>query len=136
MRGYPLYQAASRAKLTRMKHPSATKAKTKKAKAEVPFNPVLFAVTVSSRNPTANDLEDSKEREDDAVEPQDVVCGHGGMAGSSLLFRAGLVKLRGMKHPAKKLGAWLKKRRQHEGLVLRVFAGQIELSPAEYAEAE
>src|SRR5437763_11235344 len=41
-----------------------------------------------------------------------------------------------MKHPAKELGAWLKKCRQHEGLVLRVFAGQIELSPAEYAEAE
>ena len=27
-------------------------------------------------------------------------------------------------------------RRQKQGMVLRVFAGQIELSPAEYAEAE
>lgn len=41
-----------------------------------------------------------------------------------------------MKHPAKELGAWLKMRRQQQGMVLRVFAGQIELSPAEYAEAE
>lgn len=41
-----------------------------------------------------------------------------------------------MKHPAKELGAWLKMRRQKQGMVLRVFAGQIELSPAEYAEAE
>jgi transcriptional regulator with XRE-family HTH domain len=41
-----------------------------------------------------------------------------------------------MKHPAKELGAWLKTKRQQQGLVLRVFAGQIELSPAEYAEAE
>ncbi|MBM3837857.1 MAG: hypothetical protein FJ398_07795 [Verrucomicrobia bacterium] len=41
-----------------------------------------------------------------------------------------------MKHPAVQLGAWLKARRQREAMVLRVFAGQIELSPAEYAEAE
>ena len=41
-----------------------------------------------------------------------------------------------MKHPAKELGAWLKARRQRQGLVARVFAGQIELGPAEYAEAE
>ena len=34
-----------------------------------------------------------------------------------------------MKHPAKDLGAWLKKRRQQQGVVLRVFAGQIEFSP-------
>lgn len=39
-------------------------------------------------------------------------------------------------HPAVKLGRWLKQRRQQAGLVARVFAGQIELSPAEYAEAE
>jgi hypothetical protein len=41
-----------------------------------------------------------------------------------------------MKHPAKELGVWLKGHRQRQGLVTRVFAGQIELSPAEYAEAE
>ena len=41
-----------------------------------------------------------------------------------------------VKHPAKELGAWLKTRRQRQGFVARVFAGQIELSPAEYAEAE
>jgi transcriptional regulator with XRE-family HTH domain len=41
-----------------------------------------------------------------------------------------------MKHPAKELGAWLKARRQKQGLVMRLFAGQIELSPGEYAEVE
>jgi hypothetical protein len=41
-----------------------------------------------------------------------------------------------MKHPAKELGAWLKAGRQRQGFVARVFAGQIELGPAEYAEAE
>lgn len=41
-----------------------------------------------------------------------------------------------MKHPAKELGVWLKTRRQQQGFVARVFAGQIELSPAEYAEVE
>ena len=39
-------------------------------------------------------------------------------------------------HPAVKLGHWLKQHRQRAGLVARVFAGQIDLSPAEYAEAE
>ncbi len=38
--------------------------------------------------------------------------------------------------PAVKLGRWLKQHRQAAGLVARVFAGQIELSPAEDAEAE
>lgn len=41
-----------------------------------------------------------------------------------------------MKHPAKELGSWLKSHRQRHGAVARVFAGQIELSPAEYAEVE
>jgi hypothetical protein len=41
-----------------------------------------------------------------------------------------------MKHPAKELGTWLKAQRQRQGMVLRVFAGQIELGLAEYAEAE
>ena len=41
-----------------------------------------------------------------------------------------------MKHPAKELGAWLKARRREQGFVARVFAGQVELGPAEYAEAE
>jgi len=47
------------------------KVKEKKTKAEVPFDPVLFAATVPSRKPTAKDVEDCKEREDDAVEPQE-----------------------------------------------------------------
>ena len=47
------------------------KVKEKKTKAEVPFDPVLFAASVPSRKPTAKDIEDCKEREDDAVEPQE-----------------------------------------------------------------
>jgi hypothetical protein len=46
------------------------KTKTKKAEAEVPFDPVLFAATVSGRKPTSKDLADSKEHKDDAIEPQ------------------------------------------------------------------
>jgi len=46
------------------------KAKTKKAKAEVPFDPVLFAATVPARKPTPKDLADARERKDDAIEPQ------------------------------------------------------------------
>lgn len=46
------------------------KVKEKKTKAEVPFDPVLFAATVPSRMPTPKDLADSKERKDDAIEPQ------------------------------------------------------------------
>ena len=46
------------------------KAKTKKTKAEVPFDPVLFAATVPGRKPTAKDLADAKERKDDQIEPQ------------------------------------------------------------------
>jgi hypothetical protein len=47
------------------------KLKEKKTKAEVPFDPVLFAASVPSRKPTAKDVEDCKERGDDAVEPQE-----------------------------------------------------------------
>ena len=46
------------------------KAKTKKTKAEVPFDPVLFAATVPARKPTLKDLADTKEHKDDAIEPQ------------------------------------------------------------------
>jgi len=45
-------------------------AKTKKTKAEVPFDPVLFAATVPARKPTPEDLADTKEHKDDAIEPQ------------------------------------------------------------------
>jgi len=48
------------------------KAKEKKsAKGQVPFDPILFAVTVPSRQPTAKDRADAKERADDAIEPKD-----------------------------------------------------------------
>jgi hypothetical protein len=43
----------------------------KSAKEQVSFDPILFAVTVPSRQPTAQDLKDAKERSDDAIEPKD-----------------------------------------------------------------
>ena len=43
----------------------------KSAKGQVLFDPILFAVSVPSREPTAKDLEDAKERADDAIEPKD-----------------------------------------------------------------
>ena len=46
------------------------KARTKKAKTEVPFDAVLFAATVPGRKPTAKDAADAKERKDDQIEPQ------------------------------------------------------------------
>ncbi len=46
------------------------KIKEKKPKAEMPFDPVLFAATVPGRKPTAKDLADAKEHKDEAVEPR------------------------------------------------------------------
>lgn len=43
----------------------------KTAKEQVPFDPILFAATVPSREPTAQDRADSEERADDAIEPKD-----------------------------------------------------------------
>ena len=39
-------------------------------------------------------------------------------------------------HPAKVFGSWLKTRRLARGIIARVFAGQIWLSPSKYAEVE
>jgi transcriptional regulator with XRE-family HTH domain len=39
-------------------------------------------------------------------------------------------------HPGKLFGEWLRARRQKKGLIARVFAGQIDLTPAKYAEVE
>jgi hypothetical protein len=39
-------------------------------------------------------------------------------------------------HPAVQFGEWLKCKRRKSGVVARVFAGRIDLSPAEYAEVE
>jgi len=39
-------------------------------------------------------------------------------------------------HPAIRLGIWLKTARQAKGIVKRLFAGQIALTPAEYTEVE
>ena len=48
------------------------KVKEKKStKDQVPFDPILFAVTVPSRQPTLKDRADAKERPDDAIEPKD-----------------------------------------------------------------
>jgi hypothetical protein len=48
------------------------KVKEKKSvKEQVPFDPILFAVTVPSRQPTMKDRADAKERPDDAIEPKD-----------------------------------------------------------------
>jgi hypothetical protein len=47
------------------------KVKEKKQRAEVPFDPVLFAATVPSRKATAKDIADTKEHKDDLIEPQD-----------------------------------------------------------------
>jgi len=42
-----------------------------RAKTEVPFDPVLFAVTVPSRKPTPKDLQDIKKHENDPIEPKE-----------------------------------------------------------------
>jgi hypothetical protein len=47
------------------------KVKEPKVKAAVPMDPVLFAATVPSRKPTAKDLKDVKEHEDDPIEPKE-----------------------------------------------------------------
>jgi hypothetical protein len=46
------------------------KEKTSRKK-RVPLDPILFAVTVPSRQPSVKDRADAKERADDAVEPRD-----------------------------------------------------------------
>jgi hypothetical protein len=47
------------------------KAKEKKQRAgAILFDPVLFAAAVPSRKPTAADMEASRERSDDAIEPK------------------------------------------------------------------
>ena len=38
---------------------------------EVPFDAVLFAATVPSRKPTAKDLQDTKDHENDPIEPKE-----------------------------------------------------------------
>lgn len=48
----------------------AMKAKAPKTKAEVRFDPVLFAATVPARKPTAKDRRDVKEHENDPIEPK------------------------------------------------------------------
>jgi hypothetical protein len=47
------------------------KAKEKQTKAEVPFDPVLFAATVPARKPTPKDMADVKEHENDPIEPKE-----------------------------------------------------------------
>jgi hypothetical protein len=47
------------------------KTKVKKAKPDVPFDPVLFAAKVAARKPTPKDKNDCKERDDDVIEPKE-----------------------------------------------------------------
>jgi len=46
------------------------RAKTKQTKAQIPFDAVLFAARVPTRNSTTKDLSDAEEHKDDAVEPR------------------------------------------------------------------
>src|SRR5437868_4639312 len=39
-------------------------------------------------------------------------------------------------HPAVALGGWLKAARQERGIVKRIFAGEIQLTPSQYSELE
>ncbi len=39
-------------------------------------------------------------------------------------------------HPAVQFGEWLRSKRKEKDIVARVFAGRIQLSPAQYAEVE
>lgn len=47
------------------------KVKEKKQRAEVSFDPVLFAASVPARKPTAKDIADIKAHENDPIEPQE-----------------------------------------------------------------
>jgi hypothetical protein len=50
-----------------MKASTKVKGKTK----EVPFDPIFFAASVPARKPTAKDIKDVKEHENDPIEPKD-----------------------------------------------------------------
>jgi hypothetical protein len=50
-----------------MKASTKGKGKTK----EVPFDPIFFAASVPARKPTAKDIKDVKEHENDPIEPKD-----------------------------------------------------------------
>lgn len=50
-----------------MKAPAKAKGKTK----NVPLDPIFFAATVPAREPTAKDLKDIKEHENDPIEPKE-----------------------------------------------------------------
>ena len=50
-----------------MKASTKAKGKTK----EVSFDQIFFAASVSARKPTAKDLKDVKEHENDPIEPKD-----------------------------------------------------------------
>ena len=50
-----------------MKASTKTKRKTK----GIPFDPIFFAASVPARKPTAKDLKDVKDHENDPIEPTD-----------------------------------------------------------------
>ena len=47
------------------------KARAKENNVEVPFDPVLFAVTVPTRSATPKDLADVEEHKNDTIEPEE-----------------------------------------------------------------
>ena len=47
------------------------KVKEKKQKTEVPFDPLFFAAAVPSRKPTAKDVKDIEQHENDPIEPKE-----------------------------------------------------------------
>lgn len=53
-----------------MKTPVKTN-KRGKQRDEAPFDAVLFAATVPARKPTAKDLRDTKDHENDPIEPRE-----------------------------------------------------------------
>jgi hypothetical protein len=46
-------------------------AKAKRKTKGIPFDPIFFASSVPARKPTAKDLKDVKEHENDPIEPKD-----------------------------------------------------------------
>lgn len=52
-------------------HPMKASTKAKRKTKGIPFDPIFFAASVPARKPTAKDLKDVKEHENDPIEPRD-----------------------------------------------------------------
>jgi hypothetical protein len=51
--------------------PMKASTKAKRKTKGIPFDPIFFAASVPARKPTAKDLKDVKEHENDPIEPKD-----------------------------------------------------------------